>query len=183
MRLFHGTVAYYLPAVKKMGLMPSAKNAWKAQAWNGGDLHEAHAVYLTTSETHAKSYAESKVAYLAAEPGSTFPLYGDLSLEMVKHTDAPVIHTSPVLVVVEIEEGDPRLTQDPDDSSASFMYRGAIPPSSIHDIQDWPMPTSVDDDPIRKELVTETLEMMQGFAALFGSDQPSGRTASGFTGD
>jgi hypothetical protein len=166
MQIFHGTVAHYLPAIKKMGLLPTPQNAWKALAWDNAPMHEENAVYLTTSYNHAASYAESKAAYLAAEPGSKFPVFGDMEGQMTKLQDAPVIHTKPVVIVLEIEEDDRRLEHDSEDDLA-LVYRGALPPSSIRDIKLVAMAVSPDEDPIRKEKVNEEISMLAKALKMF----------------
>lgn len=172
MLMYHGTVSTYLLPIKMFGLMPSPKNNWKIRG-HVGRLHEAHAVYLTASEKHAMSYAESKVAYLATEPGGVFSMYGDLDGRMLKDADAPVVTgAQPVVLVLEVDEHDHRLMSDPEDPVA-YEYRGPLPPSAVRDIRQIEMPESVDADPIRSDVAhDEEMFSMLLRRALFS---PGGR--------
>ena len=148
MRMFHGTVDLFLPSINKYGLRPMAHNAWRV-AWAdcGDELRDCEkvdAVYLTASERHAIEYAETRVRYFAAKPGDKFPMFDCPDFFLVKDKDTEVEKVKPVLLVIEIEDGDRHLEDDPHDCGAK-RFVGCIPPAKIVEIR--PLSTRIKEDP------------------------------------
>lgn len=138
MKMFHGTVDAFLPSIKKQGLRPNAKHAWR-MSWNDGeelrDEEKVDAVYLTPVERRAIEYAETRVRYFAAQPGETFFMFDYHSVPYIKDVGAEVLQVSPVLLVIEIEENDRRLEPDPRDPYTGYRFVGHVPMSAIVEIR------------------------------------------------
>ena len=138
MTYYHGTAKCYLPSILKEGLIPN-KNIWKA-TWSNNTKSiakdEKKGIYVTKDNWRAFNFAKTRVAYLAAKPGGPF-VFGDCKDmdPFHKDVDAPVIHTLPIVLAVELPEG-AKLTEDPHaydwlQNTVGWIYKGSIPPSCI----------------------------------------------------
>lgn len=135
MHMYHGTVDAFVPSIRKEGLRPVAKNAWRV-AWDGAELRDSEpvdSVYVTKSKRHAVEYAETRVRYYATQPGGTFSMFDAPHFFITKDQDAPVLQVKPVLIVIELDPHDTHLFEDFRDQGA-LTYTCPIPPSSIVEI-------------------------------------------------
>ncbi len=127
---YHGTTKAWLPSILKEGLKPVAANAWMVKSTlTGIDLRKDEPlgwVYLTTKASWAKMMAKAKVDYLAEKPGEESKFF-----YQTKELDAPVIHTSPVVLKVDLPEGYSLTRDDRNSEAPSFKYHGSIPASCI----------------------------------------------------
>lgn len=137
--MYHGTVAAFVEAIKTHGLQPNPEHAWRV-AWDNGeelrDHEKVDAVYLTSEERHAISYAETRVRYFEAQPGTSFQMFDQPGFFLTKDGGTSVLHTTPVLIVVETDDDDPHLEPDPRDWQSAYRYRGRIPPTRIVEIRE-----------------------------------------------
>lgn len=165
---YHGTVAAFLPDIKKHGLQPTDKHTWKVHFDHGsGELEAPNsgpgygpAVYLTDARAHAIEYAQTRADYFQRKPGSCFAFTSadpDAILFLSKDLDASVIHTMPILLTVTMAEVAARhLSIDENDLPASFYSLAGISTSAITKIERLPSTyagTTVFDKKKREELV------------------------------
>lgn len=141
---YHGTVAAFLPAIKREGLKPDMKHAWKIHFDHYGDLRPPNdqkhdpAVFLSTTQKHATAYAQTRADYFQRKPGECFAMYGSTPADYLylnKDDDAPVLHTVPALVVVQLDSTKFTLENDPEDWTSAVMSFKPIPPSAIIHIE------------------------------------------------
>ena len=127
---YHGTTKAWLPSILKDGLKPVAANAWMVKSTlTGIDLRKSEKigwVYITSKKERAEQFAHAKVEYLRQKPGQESTLFYE-----VKDEGAPVIHTSPVVLKVDLPEGYSLTRDDRDSEAPSFKYHGSIPASCI----------------------------------------------------
>ena len=133
MIFYHGTVKAYLPEILKEGLKPHV-NYWKAKWPSGNSIEESEAkkgVYLTARLNSAREFAETRVAYLAAKPGSTFKF--NTTKGFRKDKDAPVLITEPAILVVRLSSSDldSLVLDDHGGFMQDFIHNGIIPPNLI----------------------------------------------------
>ena len=99
-----------------------------------GVLAESEAkkgVYLTARLNSAREFAETRVAYLAAKPGSTFKF--NTTKGFRKDKDAPVLITEPAILVVRLSSSDldSLVLDDHGGFMQDFIHNGIIPPNLI----------------------------------------------------
>jgi len=168
---YHGTVAAFLPQIKKEGLKPEAKHAWKIRFDPDGD--GAHmvtpdpvdpGVYLTKSKSHAEAYAQTRADYFERKPGECFMMYGS-SVEqgllfLSKDPDAPVLHTTPVLLTVEFDDDDIPTEIDIEDFRAVIVHK-PLPPTTIKqaDVLDRKYDSTKFTAAVRKKLVVKATDI------------------------
>lgn len=139
MRMYHGTVDLFLPAIQKEGLRPVEKSAW--HMWFGEsqreirDQEKVDAVYLTAIERHAIEYAETRVRYYAAKPGEPIRMFDQSQFIIRKDAGEPTLTVKPVLLIVEVDDHDDHLEDDPSDRFIAKRYVGNIPPEKIVEIR------------------------------------------------
>ena len=143
---YHGTVTAFLPEIKKYGLRPEQKHAWKIrfqhfgqlQAPEDGAIQPTPAVFVTRSRTHAIAYAETRADYFRRNPDSCFQFFefpknvkqGNY-LFLSKDHNAPVIQTHPELLTLELDSTSYNLQEDPNDPEMGLETIMSIPPSAI----------------------------------------------------
>lgn len=136
MKMYHGTVDAFVPSIKEEGLRPVAAHAWRA-SWNDGaeirDTEPVDSVFLTKNKRHATEYAETRVRYFATKPGETFAMFDAPHFIIKKDEGTEVMQVKPVLIVVEMDDHDSHLEEDPHDFTA-LRFVGNVPPSKIIEV-------------------------------------------------
>lgn len=144
---YHGTVATFVPQIKREGLRPDARHAWKVHFDHFDELipptpNTEPGVYVTTSKEHAIAYAQTRADYFQRKPGECFEFYqeihdkADRFLFLSKDLDAPVVlHTIPVLVTLNFDPVDYPLEHDYDDDEHAFICHTPLPPTVVSEVQ------------------------------------------------
>jgi hypothetical protein len=172
---YHGTVQAFLGDIKKNGLRPMASHSWKIRFSHYGGLVKnpdiGFGVYLAKQRVHAEEYAQTRADYFQRNPGECFEMYeteeqkkeGDY-LFLSKDRTAPVLHTMPVLITLDLDPEKYDLQEDPEDTSYSLISHKAIPVSAITKITKLPVKydTSKFDKKHRKDVVAAATSAMLG---------------------
>lgn len=147
--LYHGTVQAFLADIKKKGLVPLATHSWKIHFDRDGLLKKnpdvGKGVYLAKERIHAEDYAQTRANYFLQNPGACFEMSGaltgstnkkvkDSGVFLSKDKTAPVLHTIPVLLTIEIDTDKIKLEDDEEDTGYSYICHETIPVSAIHEI-------------------------------------------------
>lgn len=174
---YHGTVQTFLPGIKKDGLKIEAAHAWKIHFSKYGEMtpnpDKGSGVYVTKSKDHAQAYAQTRADYFGRNPGECFEMFETADdkkkgyyLFLSKDKDAPVLHTVPILLTLDIDTSTIPLEADPEDSEYGLICHRTIPASSIVEISK--LPKLYDDsafDKNKRKAITDA-----GEKAMFGAD-------------
>lgn len=113
MRVYHGTVAEYLPAILKEGLIPRNDSKNVHTLWGDSIEDRPPSVYLSTDQKTAELFAAVKADWLSSSQfglisvGLNVDIHGPGKGEgfvVIKPEDQPIIKTKPVLLTLEIPE-------------------------------------------------------------------------------
>lgn len=144
---YHGTVSAFLPEIKKNGLRPEAQHTWRIHFDHSGELISPSegmpiltGVYVTPDRHHAEAYAQTRADYFQRKPGECFSFFefpenikqGDY-LFISKDEDAPVLHTHPILLTVQLDSD--TLERDPNDTEFGLVHCTPVPLSAITHIE------------------------------------------------
>lgn len=127
MRVYHGTVDAFLPAIQSEGLKYTPKHSFKMHGFFR-DLKIEHGVYVSTTKQGAQMMALIKAIYLKSPDGSYIPgtIDGDWKDSSLQ------IDTQPVIVTLELPD-DWNLKRDKEwaDRETGWISPNPIPPEYI----------------------------------------------------
>lgn len=175
---YHGTVQAFLADIKKRGLIPMASHSWKIRFDHEGEMipnpDVGSGVYLTDKKEHAERYAQTRADYFQRNPGECFEMYGpmygvpdskDSGVFLSKNETAPVLHTVPLLLTLELDSSKFHLQEDPEDrDNGSYVCQLPIPASAISEITKLPAKYSTDtfDKKRRQKVIAHEMDAMFG---------------------